>query len=135
MNVDKAITMAKAANSTLPTPELVDRIYEASTCKIFTRQKDPTNPNSLEEQSKEIKPQLEQCPKNAIAADHFKSIVKYNNSYGLYGWRTKDGQLIQNFYNGHDSFYIDYSQGLRLVYRAGFDLVNMKIIDVEEILK
>ena len=35
----------------------------------------------------------------------------------IYGWHQRSGQPIQPLYTGHVSWYVDYSHGVRLIYR------------------
>ena len=39
------------------------------------------------------------------------------NRVAIYGWHKLDGKPIQPLYTGHADWYVDYSHGIRLVYR------------------
>ncbi|MBD0375804.1 MAG: hypothetical protein ICV51_09270 [Flavisolibacter sp.] len=39
------------------------------------------------------------------------------NRVAIYGWHKLDGNPIQPLYTGHVNWYVDYSHGIRLVYR------------------
>lgn len=39
------------------------------------------------------------------------------NRVAIYGWHKMDGKPIQPLYTGHVNWYVDYSHGIRLVYR------------------
>ena len=39
------------------------------------------------------------------------------NRVAIYGWHKPDGKPIQPLYTGHVNWYVDYSHGIRLVYR------------------
>ena len=51
----------------------------------------------------------------------------------IYGWHTLDGAPIQPLYTGHVDWYVDYSHGIRLVYRK--IKVDGKWMDYQEVLK
>ncbi|NCI45831.1 hypothetical protein [Sediminibacterium soli] len=51
----------------------------------------------------------------------------------IYGWHKPDGKPIQPLYTGHISWWVDYSHGIRLVYRTIW--VNRKPMDYTEVLK
>lgn len=51
----------------------------------------------------------------------------------IYGWHKLDGKPIQPLYTGHINWWVDYSHGIRLVYRT--ILVNGKAMDYTEVLK
>lgn len=51
----------------------------------------------------------------------------------IYGWHKKDGTPIQPLYTGHVNWYVDYSHGIRLIYRTV--IVNGKKYDYTELLK
>lgn len=53
------------------------------------------------------------------------------NRVAIYGWQKLDGQPIQPLYTGHVNWYVDYSHGIRLVYRTIYvDKNPMDYIDV-----
>lgn len=51
----------------------------------------------------------------------------------IYGWHRPTGKAIQPLYTGHVDWYVDYSHGIRLVYRTIF--VNGKAMDYIDVLK
>ena len=51
----------------------------------------------------------------------------------IYGWHKMDGTPIQPLYTGHVNWYVDYSHGIRLVYRTIY--VNKKPMDYIDMLK
>ena len=51
----------------------------------------------------------------------------------IYGWQKLDGKPIQPLYTGHVDWYVDYSHGIRLVYRTIY--VNKKPMDYIAVLK
>jgi hypothetical protein len=51
----------------------------------------------------------------------------------IYGWHKLDGTPIQPLYTGHVDWYVDYSHGIRLVYRTIY--VDGKGMDYVDVLK
>ncbi|MGN6511499.1 MAG: hypothetical protein ACTHLD_18690 [Chitinophaga sp.] len=51
----------------------------------------------------------------------------------IYGWHKPDGKPIQPLYTGHVNWYVDYSHGIRLVYRR--IKVNKRWMDYTEVLQ
>ena len=51
----------------------------------------------------------------------------------IYGWHKKDGIPIQPLYTGHIYWWVDYSQGIRFVYRK--IRVNGRWMDYSDIMK
>ncbi len=51
----------------------------------------------------------------------------------IYGWHKTDGKPIQPLYTGHINWWVDYSHGIRLIYRTVW--VNGKKMDYTEVLK
>ena len=50
----------------------------------------------------------------------------------IYGWHKPDGKPIQPLYTGHVNWYVDYSHGIRLVYRK--IKVNNQWLDYMDVL-
>lgn len=55
------------------------------------------------------------------------------NRVAIYGWHKPDGNPIQPLYTGHVDWYVDYSHGIRLVYRK--IKVNGKWMDYTEVFQ
>lgn len=51
----------------------------------------------------------------------------------IYGWHRPDGKPIQPLYTGHINWWVDYSHGIRLVYRTIW--VNGIAMDYTDVLK
>jgi hypothetical protein len=51
----------------------------------------------------------------------------------IYGWHKVDGTPIQPLYTGHVNWYVDYSHGIRLVYRTIY--VDGKPMDYIDVLR
>lgn len=54
------------------------------------------------------------------------------NRVAIYGWHRLNGLPIQPLYTGHVNWYVDYSHGIRLIYRKM--KVNGKWMDYSEVL-
>ncbi len=50
----------------------------------------------------------------------------------IYGWQTLDGKAIQPLYTGHVNWWVDYSHGVRLVYKTVY--VNGRPMNYKEVL-
>lgn len=55
------------------------------------------------------------------------------NRVAIYGWHKPDGKPIQPLYTGHVNWYVDYSHGIRLVYRR--IRVDGRWMDYTEVLQ
>jgi hypothetical protein len=55
------------------------------------------------------------------------------NRVAIYGWHKPNGKAIQPVYAGHVNWYVDYSHGIRLVYRQ--IKINNKWMDYIDVLK
>jgi hypothetical protein len=51
----------------------------------------------------------------------------------IYGWHKPDGQPIQPLYTGHINWWVDYSHGIRLVYKK--IRVGKRWMDYQDVLK
>lgn len=123
----------------LPTPRMVDLIYQASTIRLapITRPPAPsmTSVAWFVEHSRAIDTRLAECradhpdlPADALIAGIKKDVTRSNQRkpgrLGLYGWHTpvpiqldrlvRPGEPIQPFTNFHEQEYADESHGLRL---------------------
>ena len=55
------------------------------------------------------------------------------NHEAIYGWHKLDGKAIQTLYTGHINWWVDYSHGIRLIYRTVY--VEGKPMDYIDVLK
>ncbi|HMO33620.1 MAG TPA: hypothetical protein PKE63_01280 [Lacibacter sp.] len=109
----------------LPTRALVDAIYRAAAVRLEPvplfayRDSTPTwwhHHLILEGQRR---------GRRGLVAGHKKDVVisgavlrdQRPNRVAIYGWHRTDGRPIQPLYTGHVNTYVDYSHGIRLVYR------------------
>lgn len=51
----------------------------------------------------------------------------------IYGWHKLNGKAIQPLYTGHINWWVDYSQGIRLIYRT--IKVDNKWMDYIDVMK
>lgn len=135
-------------NAFLPTPKIVDMIYESADLKLepFTyipRGNRNETPDIQYEHSKVIQAQIKAAglPSNTFVAGHKKDIVispllgdkRRQNHVTIYGWHLLDGKPIQPVTNIHNNTYVDYSHGARLISRRV--VIDDKEYDYEEVLK
>ena len=132
--------IADSLQCIFPTSKMVDAIYKKAAIKLSPvplfgfRDSTPTMYHHhliIEGQRKGAK---------GLIAGIKKDIVPYNSKantktdrVAIYGWHKPDGKPIQPFYTGHVNWYVDYSHGLRLVYRKM--KVNGKWMLFEDVLK
>lgn len=130
LSTGKAATIARAKGWILPSPRIVDAIYEAADVKLT-----PITAGDMGEQNKgadkgqysrhawSVNDQLAGRSFKLLAG-HSKDVVFLKehpfkpgvmlNKLGIYGWH-KDGKPIQAPMWGHSETYEDYSQRLRPV--------------------
>lgn len=132
----------------LPTRKMVDDIYKAAKLKLEPvpmyafRDSTPTMWHHhliIEGQRKGRRA----CPpeRRGLIAGIKKDVVisgKINrdgrpNRVAIYGWHKTDGKPIQPLYTGHINWWVDYSQGIRLIWRK--IKVGNKWMDYTAVLK
>lgn len=121
-------------DAVLPTPQLVDAIYIASTCKIYTPPSNPRSSTSAPLHDRIIRKQKAACSDLSLIDGHKKTIVQSHlkHKMALYGWFNKNGTAIQPYNTSHSLDYKDYSQGIRLVYK--WAIHDGRIVPVEQVL-
>ena len=139
--------IADEYGASLPTPEIVDIIYQHSVCKLVPFNYKPRGHRNEDvdlwyDHSKVINAQqfASGTPLGTFTAGIKKDIVicdrlsdpSRRNRVTIYGWHTLDGKPIQPVYNGHINNYIDYSHGVRLVSQRV--LVDGSVNRLEELL-
>lgn len=133
--------IADTFNCFLPTRKLVDEIYKASKVKIppmpMFAYRDSTvtmyqHHLIIEGQRKGRSGLISGIKKDVVISSRISQDARPNR-VAIYGWHKTDGRAIQPLYTGHVNWYVDYSHGIRLVYRK--ILVNGKWMDYEEIMK
>lgn len=127
VGMSEALKIAEENNAFLPTPEMVNAIWEQADIQLspITMAPGPqmTSRSYYERHDAMIDDQLQGFPYNIIDAEnlliagHKKDIVHQQRSgrVTIYGWHMPDGNPIQPVSSVHGSKYKDYSHGLRLV--------------------
>ena len=125
----------------LPTRKMVDDIYKAAKVKLEPvpmyafRDSTPTMYHHhliIEGQRKGRKGLIAGIQKDVVISGKITRDVKPER-VAIYGWHKLDGTPIQPLYTGHVYWWVDYSQGIRLVYRK--IKVQGKWMDYIDVLK
>jgi hypothetical protein len=133
--------IADTFNCFLPTRKMVDDIYKAAKVKLEPvpmyafRDSTPTMYHHhliVEGQRKGRKGLVAGIQKDVVISG---KISRDGNTdrVAIYGWHKLDGTPIQPLYTGHVYWWVDYSQGIRLVYRK--IRVEHKWMDYTDVLK
>ena len=148
MGPKTAQRIALDLNAYLPTPKVVDMIYNAADLKLepFTyipRANRNETPDILYDHSRVIQAQMRATgyPPETFVTGHKKDIVispKLEDKNRprhviIYGWHRLDGNAIQPESNIHINSYVDYSHGVRLI--SSRVLIDGKEYNYEEVLK
>jgi hypothetical protein len=133
--------IADSLSCFLPTRKMVDDIYKTAEIKpepipLFAfRDSTPTMWHHhliIEGQRQGRKGLIAGIKKDVVISGKISRDAKQNR-VAIYGWHKPDGKPIQSLYTGHVNWYVDYSHGIRLVYRK--ILVSKKWMDYAEVLK
>lgn len=125
----------------LPTRKMVDDIHKAAKVKLEPmpmyafRDSTPTMYHHhliVEGQRKGRKGLISGIQKDVVISGKISRDTRPER-VAIYGWHKLDGQPIQPLYTGHIYWWVDYSQGIRLIYRN--IKVNGKWMDYTTILK
>jgi hypothetical protein len=125
----------------LPTRKIVNDIYKAAKVKLEPvpmyafRDSTPTMWHHhliIEGQRKGVKGLIAGIKKDVVISGKIIRETKIDR-VAIYGWHKPDGLPIQPLYTGHVNWYVDYSHGIRLVYRK--IKVNGVWMDYTEVLK
>jgi hypothetical protein len=109
----------------LPTRKMVDDIYRAARLKLEPvpmyafRDSTPTmwqHHLIIEGQRKGKKGLIAGIQKDVVISGKILRDARPDR-VAIYGWHKLDGKPIQPLYTGHIFWWVDYSQGIRLVYR------------------
>lgn len=125
----------------LPTRKMVDDIYKSAKIKLepvpMYAFRDSTvtmyhHHLIIEGQRKLRSGLIAGIKKDVVISE---KIAKDNktNRVAIYGWHKPDGKPIQPLYTGHINWWVDYSQGIRLVYRTVY--INGRPMDYIDVLK
>lgn len=144
-----AQTIADSLGCILPTTYIVDRIAEASqghleifpfrplgdrNCQPIVFQDSNNAINALyKERGYKFGDLISGLKKDVVLTYKIHTLSGYENRVAIYGWHVPDGSYIQPLYVKHVNYYVDYSHGIRLIYRK--IKVDGKEYDAKEILE
>ena len=120
-----AQTIADSIDCFLPTRKMVDDIYQSAKVKLDPvpmyafRDSTPTMYHHhliIEGQRKGRNGLIAGIKKDVVVSGKISRDFKQNR-VAIYGWHLPNGKPIQPLYTGHVDWYVDYSHGVRLVYR------------------
>jgi hypothetical protein len=127
MGLSDALRVAEENNAFLPTPEMVDAIWEQADVRLDPIPMTPgsrmTSVDYYVRHDAMIDDQLLGLPFDIrdagplLIAGHKKDIVQPQRSgrVTIYGWHRSNGRAIQPVSSVHGSGYYDYSHGVRLI--------------------
>jgi hypothetical protein len=145
MGLRTALATAARFGFVLPTPKMVDAIYDQAEVHLRPQPLPPgpdmrSNAYYWEHQER-IREQLLafHAPLGALTAGQKKDLVVSNRLWrklgrvAIYGWHQRAGAPIQPLSTVHGARYADYSHGVRLVSTVAF--VNGRARSIFEILE
>lgn len=124
LNLREAWEVADHFNCVLPTPEIVNAIWQQANIRLEPKTLPPTSEMTsmsyFQRHDRLIEEQLEEYGnvEGLLIAGHKKDIVyqpRNSNRVAIYGWHRPNGAPIQSRSTVHSWDYKDYSHGLRLV--------------------
>jgi hypothetical protein len=133
--------IADSLHCFLPTRKIVDDIYKAAAIKLepvpmyALRDSAVTMYHHnliIEGQRRLRKGLIAGIKKDVVITGQIPRDPKPDR-VAIYGWHKLDGTPIQPLYTGHVNWYVDYSHGVRLVYRTIY--VSGKPMDYVDVLK
>ena len=86
----------------------------------------------IEGERKQRKGLIAGIKKDVVISSQIRQDPKPNR-VAIYGWHKPDGLPIQPLYTGHVNWYVDYSHGIRLIWRTIY--VDGKAMDYIDVLK
>tara|TARA_R110002073_G_scaffold279026_1_gene443212 strand:- start:502280 stop:503140 length:861 start_codon:yes stop_codon:yes gene_type:complete len=134
--------LADQFNCLLPTTKMVDEIYKKAQLKLvplpLTENRDSLA--TFMKHNDLISLQLDKKTPSGIVSGIKKDVIQSTavlsnpkpNRVAIYGWHTLDGKPIQQLYTGHVDWYVDYSHGVRLVYKKM--LLNNRPVFITDVL-
>lgn len=132
---------ANLVNCFLPTRKMVDDIYKAAAVKLEPvpmyayRDSTPTmwQHHLIIEGQRQGRSGLIAGIKKDVVISGKISRDQRPDRVAIYGWHKPDGKPIQPLYTGHINWWVDYSQGIRLVWRK--IKIGKEWMDYTEVLK
>jgi len=144
MGLPTALRVAARYGFVLPTPRMVDAIYDAATVKLAPEplpagdQMRSTAYVVRHDRMIAAQRATRQAPPDALTAGHKKDLVaterlaRAPGRVAIYGWHRAAHEPIQPLSTVHGEGYADYSHGVRLVSRTVY--VNDAPRSIEEVL-
>jgi hypothetical protein len=132
--------IADSLDCFLPTVKLVDDIYNQAKIKLEPipmyayRDSTPTMYQHhliIEGQRKNRKGLIAGIKKDIVITDKLLDSTK-RKKVAIYGWHLLNGKPIQPLYTGHVFWWVDYSQGVRLISKRM--IVDGKWMRLEEVM-
>ena len=125
----------------LPTRKMVDDIYKAARVKLEPVPMYAYRDSTVTMWQHHLIIEGQRRGRKGLIAGIKKDVVNSGqllldarpNRVAIYGWHKPDGQPIQPLYTGHVNWYVDYSHGIRLIYRKL--KVNGHWMDYTDVLK
>lgn len=133
--------IADSLHCFLPTRKMVDAIYKAATVKLEPVPMYAFRDSAVTMYQHNLIIEGQRRLRKGLIAGIKKDVVITGkiprdpkpNRVAIYGWHGTDGKPIQPLYMGHVNWYVDYSHGIRLVYRTIY--VDKKPMDYIDVLK
>lgn len=136
-----AQVIADTLHCFLPTRKIVDDIYRHAAVKLTPvlmfafRDSTPTmyqHHLMIEGLRRQRRGMIAGIKKDVVISGKISRDARQNR-VAIYGWHKPDTRPIQPLYTGHVNWYVDYSHGIRLVYRR--IKVDGKWMDYTDVLK
>ena len=125
----------------LPTRKLVDEIYKSAKVKLAPMPMYAYRDSTVTMFHHHLIIEGQRKGRSGLIAGIKKDVVMTSGStmgkradrVAIYGWHKLDGKAIQPLYLGHINWYVDYSHGIRLIWRKM--KVEGKWMDYEEVMR
>jgi len=132
MGLPAALRIADAFDMMLPTPRMVDAIYQQADVRLSPQPMTPgaqmSSTNYFVRHDATLDGQMASAGARdgLLIAGHKKDVVIANRlgrapgRVAIYGWHRTSGSAIQPLSTVHGEYYADYSHGIRLVSRTAY---------------
>lgn len=121
----------------LPTRKMVDEIYKQAAVKLEPVPLFAFRDSAVTFWHHHLIIERQRKNKKGLIAGIKKDVVSFAkmapDRVAIYGWHKLDGKPIQPLYTGHVNWYVDYSHGIRLVYKK--INVNGRWMNYDEVLQ
>jgi hypothetical protein len=132
LGLPAALRVADAFDMMLPTPRMVDAIYQQADLRLSPQPMTPgaqmSSTNYFVRHDATLDAQMASAGARdgVLVAGHKKDVVIANRlarapgRVAIYGWHRTNGRAIQSLSTVHGEYYADYSHGIRLVSRTAY---------------